>query len=95
MPQNRRFLLVRRPHGSPRAEDFALETQAIPPVPPGGILVRNHYASLDPAQRGWMDDAESYMPPIPLGDPVRAPRPSAWWKPPTIRTSPWASGSWG
>lgn len=72
MPQNRRFLLVRRPHGSPRAEDFALETQAIPPVPPGGILVRNHYASLDPAQRGWMDDAESYMPPIPLGDPVRA-----------------------
>jgi NADPH-dependent curcumin reductase CurA len=45
---------------------------AVPAAPPGGILVRNHYASLDPAQRGWMDDAPSYMPPIPLGDAVRA-----------------------
>jgi NADPH-dependent curcumin reductase CurA len=35
-------------------------------------VVRNHYASLDPAQRGWMDDAPSYMPPMALGDPVRA-----------------------
>lgn len=72
MAANRRFLLVRRPQGSPVPEDFVLETGEIPRVPPGGILVRNHYASLDPAQRGWMDDAESYMPPIPLGDPVRA-----------------------
>jgi NADPH-dependent curcumin reductase CurA len=35
-------------------------------------VVRNRYISLDPAQRGWMDDAPSYMPPIPLGEPVRA-----------------------
>ncbi len=35
-------------------------------------MVRYHYASLDPAQRGWMDDAPSYMPPIALGDAVRA-----------------------
>jgi NADPH-dependent curcumin reductase CurA len=72
MAENRRFLLVRRPQGSPVAEDFALRVEAIPAVPAGGILVRNRYASLDPAQRGWMDDAESYMPPIALGDPVRA-----------------------
>jgi NADPH-dependent curcumin reductase CurA len=72
MAENRRFLLVRRPVGSPVEADFLLETGAVPAPPPGGIVVRNHFASLDPAQRGWMDDAESYMPPIPLGDPVRA-----------------------
>ena len=70
--ENRRFVLARRPAGDPVPEDFRLETTAVPEVPKGGIVVRNHYISLDPAQRGWMDDAESYMPPIPLGDPVRA-----------------------
>ncbi|KTR82872.1 NADP-dependent oxidoreductase [Novosphingobium barchaimii] len=72
MDQNRRFLLARRPDGEPVPEDFSLVTQAIPTPPAGGLVVRNHYASLDPAQRGWMDDTESYMPPIALGDPVRA-----------------------
>lgn len=72
MSVNRRFLLVRRPHGDPVPEDFELSEQPVPTPPPGGIVVRNHYASLDPAQRGWMDDAPSYMPPIPLGAPVRA-----------------------
>lgn len=72
MTANRRFLLARRPRGEPVAEDFALVEEDVPVPPRGGIVVRNHYASLDPAQRGWMDDAESYMPPIPLGAPVRA-----------------------
>ena len=72
MSVNRRFLLVRRPAGDPVPEDFSLVEEAIPEAPAGGFVVRNHYASLDPAQRGWMDDAPSYMPPIALGDPVRA-----------------------
>ncbi len=72
MTINRRFLLVRRPAGDPAPDDFSLIEEAIPDAPSGGFVVRNHFASLDPAQRGWMDDAPSYMPPIPLGDPVRA-----------------------
>ncbi len=72
MTINRRFLLVRRPHGSPVPADFSLVSEPVPTPPPGGFVVRNHYCSLDPAQRGWMDDAPSYMPPIALGDPVRA-----------------------
>lgn len=72
MPDNRRFLLRRRPDGEPVPDDLELVTEPTPELAEGQFLVRNHYASLDPAMRGWMDDADSYMPPIPLGDPVRA-----------------------
>jgi hypothetical protein len=72
MPDNRRFLLVRRPNGTPVPEDFSLVTEPAPALEDGQFLIRNRFASLDPAIRGWMDDAPSYMPPIPLGSPVRA-----------------------
>lgn len=72
MTQNRRFLLKRRPQGEPVPDDFELINEDIPALADGQFLIRNHYASLDPAMRGWMDDAESYMPPIPLGATVRA-----------------------
>lgn len=72
MTINRRFLLMRRPRGNPVPEDFSLESSALPVPVDGAFVVRNHFASLDPAQRGWMSDEPSYMPPIRLGDPVRA-----------------------
>jgi NADPH-dependent curcumin reductase CurA len=70
-PRNRRFLLMRRPKGIPVADDFLLTTEPLPEVPDGRVLVRNHYVSLDPAMRGWMDDRPSYFPPIPLGTAMR------------------------
>ena len=72
MTRNRRFLLVNRPNGDPRPGDFKLVTADVPEPEKGSFIIRNHFASLDPAQRGWMDDAPSYIPPIPLGDAVRA-----------------------
>jgi NADPH-dependent curcumin reductase CurA len=72
MTQNRRFLLRQRPQGEPVPADFELVSEPLPALAEGQFLIRNHYASLDPAMRGWMDDADSYMPPIPLGAPVRA-----------------------
>ena len=69
---NRRFLLVARPAGMPKKSDFALVDAPLPDLAPGQFLIRNHYASLDPAIRGWLDDAPSYLPPVALGDPVRA-----------------------
>jgi NADPH-dependent curcumin reductase CurA len=72
MTLNRRFLLVRRPDGTPVADDFSLKVEETPVLQDGQFLIQNRYASLDPAMRGWMDDAPSYMPPIPLGDAVRA-----------------------
>ncbi|WP_296678871.1 NADP-dependent oxidoreductase [Novosphingobium sp.] len=72
MLTNRRFLLRRRPQGEPVPDDFELVSEALPVLDEGQFLVRNHYASLDPAMRGWMDDLDSYMPPIPLDAAVRA-----------------------
>ena len=72
MLENRKLILKKRPEGTPKETDFNLISEAVPKISDGEILVRNHYISLDPAQRGWMSDAPSYMPPIPLGESVRA-----------------------
>ncbi len=69
---NRQIVLVRRPTGLPTLEDFAEREAPIPVPGPGEVLVRNLYLSLDPAIRGWMSDAQSYLPPIRIGDPVRS-----------------------
>lgn len=70
--ENAQFILVKRPRGRPAADDFELRRSSLPALADGQFLIRNHYASLDPAMRGWLDDAPSYMPPVPLGAPVRA-----------------------
>ncbi len=63
---------MRRPQGRPVEADFALVEAPVPPLGPGEFLIENRYASLDPAIRGWLDEAPSYMPPVPLGEAVRA-----------------------
>ncbi|SNS16227.1 Zinc-binding dehydrogenase [Sphingomonas laterariae] len=72
-PVNRQWLLARRPVGHVRVEDFARHDAPLPvaDLAAGEILVRNLVFGFDPAQRGWMDDVPSYLPPIALGDPVR------------------------
>ena len=39
---------------------------------PGELRVKVDYISLDPAMRGWMNDAKSYVAPVGLGDVMRA-----------------------
>src|ERR1700754_1030011 len=94
MPLNRRFTLVRRPHGVPVPQDFELVEVQTPELSEGQFLLRNHYASLDPAIRGWMDHRPSYLPPIRLGDPVRATTVGvvAESRNPAFPVGTWASG---
>lgn len=72
MSANRQFLLCRHPQGEPVSSDFVLVGTAIPSPETGSFVVRNHFVSLDPAQRGYMDDVPSYMPPMPLCAAVTA-----------------------
>ena len=67
MPGNPQILLARRPQGAPVAEDFRLVDAAIPEPAEGEVLVRHRFLSLDPYQRGRMDDAKSYAKPVDLG----------------------------
>ncbi len=64
---NRRILLLSRPNGAPKAEDFRTEVCLAPVAGPGELLLRTLYLSLDPYMRGRMSDTPSYAAPIPLG----------------------------
>lgn len=69
---NRRFLLAKRPVGAVRRDDFSFETVPAEQPGEGQVLVRNLYLSLDPAMRGWMNEGKSYIPPVALGQVMRA-----------------------
>jgi|SaaInl4_135m_RNA_FD_contig_31_1176991_length_2324_multi_5_in_0_out_0_2 NADPH:quinone reductase len=62
--------LVRRPHGVPTADDFALREEALAPLRPGEALVQNLYISVDPYMRGRMRDVPSHMGPFPLNEVI-------------------------
>jgi hypothetical protein len=70
--KNHRFTLAARPVGLPRATDFAFEEQDLREPGDGELLVKVQYISLDPAMRGWMNDAKSYVRPIAIGEVIRA-----------------------
>ena len=69
---NKRLLLNKRPQGVPAEDTWELETQKVPVPGEGEFLVKQYYVSLDPAMRGWMNDRKSYIPPIGLGEVMRA-----------------------
>ena len=63
-----RIVLAARPRGEVKADNFRLETVAMPPVGDGQVLVRNHYLSVDPYMRGRMSQSKSYAAPQALDD---------------------------
>ena len=70
--ENRCVILNARPVGVPGPEFFDVVSRPIPAVGDGEFLVRNLYLSVDPAMRGWVNDAPNYSPPVPVGDVMRA-----------------------
>jgi len=70
--QNRQFKLSSRPAGAVKRSDFDFVTAPASEPGPGEVLVRVLYLSLDPAMRGWMNASKNYMPPVGLGEVVRA-----------------------
>jgi NADPH-dependent curcumin reductase CurA len=70
--RNRQWRLARRPVGMVKESDFEFREEPVPAPGDGEILVRNLYISFDPAMRGWMEDRKSYIPPVALGDVMRA-----------------------
>jgi len=71
-PQNRQWLLKARPVGLVKRTDFEFTTAPVPEPKPGEVQVRVQYVSLDPAMRGWINEGKSYVPPVGLGEVMRA-----------------------
>ena len=69
---NRQIKLVARPIGMPKRSDFETVDADLGDISPGDVLVAVRYLSLDPAMRGWMNEGKSYIPPVKLGDVMRA-----------------------
>ncbi|MEO6496414.1 MAG: NADP-dependent oxidoreductase [Solirubrobacteraceae bacterium] len=69
---NQQFRLASRPQGDVRREDFDFVEEPAPEPAEGEALVEIEYLSLDPAMRGWMNDARSYVPPVGIGEVMRA-----------------------
>ena len=73
MPRtNQQFRLASRPQGTVRREDFDFVEEPAPEPAEGEALVEIEYLSLDPAMRGWMNEARSYVPPVGIGEVMRA-----------------------
>jgi len=64
----KQIVLASRPKGLPTRENFRLEEAPMPRLPPGGLLLRVLYLSLDPYMRGRMDERKSYAKPVGLGE---------------------------
>ncbi len=72
MTTNRSWVLARRPNGMVQQSDFELREAPVPEPGPGQFVVRTIYCSLDPAMRGWIVDRPSYVPPVQIGEVMRA-----------------------
>ena len=69
---NRLVRLTSRPKGVPEAEHFTVDEVSVPPLQEGQFLVNLLFWSVDPAMRGWVNDAPNYSPPVPIGDVMRS-----------------------
>ena len=69
---NRRFLLRERPAGRIDERTFELVEEAVPEIGPDEALVRSRWISLDPTNRAWISETPTYLPPVAIGEVMRA-----------------------
>ena len=66
--QNTRIALARRPVGYPKPKDFEIVRSQMPEPAEGEFLLKTRYLSVDPYQRGRMNEGTSYAPGVALGE---------------------------
>jgi hypothetical protein len=72
MSTARQYLLRTRPQGVLSDDDLELREVELPALGPDEVRVRTTHISIDPTIRIWMSDVPQYLPPIELGEVVRA-----------------------
>ena len=71
MKTNHQWLIAARPRGEVKESDFRWNQTTVAGPDDGQVLIRTVYISLDPTNRVWMNEAESYLPALPLGNVMR------------------------
>jgi len=56
----------------PTRANWAFTNETVAQPADGGVLVKTLALSLDPAMRGWMNEGKSYIPPVAVGEVMRA-----------------------
>ena len=69
---NHQIRLAARPVGLPKPTDWSHTTEPVAEPPQGGVTLKTLALSLDPAMRGWMNEGKSYIPPVGIGEVMRA-----------------------
>jgi NADPH-dependent curcumin reductase CurA len=69
---NRQVLLRRRPKGLVQPADTELVNGPAPEPGEGEALLRTTYVGIDAAARTWLNDQPGYLPPVQLGEVIRA-----------------------
>jgi NADPH-dependent curcumin reductase CurA len=69
---NHQIRLAARPVGLPGPDTWARTEEPLAEPGDGQLLVKVLYLSLDPAMRGWLNDRRSYVPPVGVGEVMRA-----------------------
>ena len=69
---NHQIRLAARPVGLPTRANWQSTTEPVAEPAEGGVLVKTLALSLDPAMRGWMNEGKSYIPPVGIGEVMRA-----------------------
>ncbi|OYQ42972.1 NADP-dependent oxidoreductase [Rhodoferax sp. TH121] len=69
---NHQIRLAARPVGMPKATDWSHTTEPVAEPAEGGVTLKTLALSLDPAMRGWMNEGKSYIPPVGIGEVMRA-----------------------
>jgi NADPH-dependent curcumin reductase CurA len=69
---NAQWRLAARPVGLAKPSDWEYVEEPAPEPAEGQFRVQLQYLSLDPAMRGWMNAGRSYVPPVGIGEVMRA-----------------------
>ncbi|BBY21935.1 hypothetical protein MSTO_21400 [Mycobacterium stomatepiae] len=69
---NAQCRLAARPVGLPKQSDWQITDAPAGTPADGEFLVRVEYVSVDPAMRTWMNAGRSYVPPVEIGEVMRA-----------------------
>ena len=69
---NHQVRLAQRPVGTPGRACWSFTNEPVAQPEDGGVLIKTLALSLDPAMRGWMNEGKSYIPPVGIGEVMRA-----------------------